>query len=250
VLVLGHRGAPREATENALPAFAAALAAGADGVELDVRLCATGEVVCCHDPTLERLAGEMVRIRTTSWDVLRGRDLGGARLCRLEDALDLWAGRGVVNVELKPDDVDGPALTAAALAAIARAPRCPVIVSSFDPALLDAVAARAPRLARGQLLAPAHDPAAAAGRAALQRPGLAAVDPWHGEVTPSAVDAWRGQGLAVHPWTVDDPARAVALRDAGAAMVITNLPAAVAASVRVEGDDAGRGQIGNRLLQR
>ena len=34
-LILGHRGAPKAAPENTLASFAAALAEGADGVELD-----------------------------------------------------------------------------------------------------------------------------------------------------------------------------------------------------------------------
>ncbi|MFO0603517.1 MAG: glycerophosphodiester phosphodiesterase [Polyangiales bacterium] len=251
MLVLGHRGAPREAPENTLASFEAALRAGADGVELDVRLCASGEVVCCHDPTLLRLAGEDVRVRTTSWESLRRSDLGGgARLCLLDDALALWAARGVVNVELKPDDVDAPALARATVVVITRAPRGAVIVSSFDPALLDAVAALAPRLARGQLVPPFTRPEAGACLAALDRPGIAAVHPWHGDATPERVSAWRARRLDVNVWTVDDPARAAALREAGAAMVITNLPGAVLPSVRVEGDDARRREVRDRLLQR
>jgi glycerophosphoryl diester phosphodiesterase len=251
MLVLGHRGAPREAPENTLAAFEAALRAGADGVELDVRLCASGEVVCCHDPTLRRLAGENVRIRTTPWSDLRARDLGGgARLCLLDDALDLWAARGVVNVELKRDDVDLGPLASAAVAAIERAPRCAVIVSSFDPAALDAVAKARPRLARGQLLAPMEHPDVAACLVGLDRPGLAAVHPWHGDTTPERLAAWRARGLDVNVWTVDDPGRAAELRDGGASMVITNVPAAVLPSVRVEGSDAHRHEVEARLLRR
>lgn len=249
MLVLGHRGAPREAPENTLASFDAALRVGADGVELDVRLCASGEVVCCHDPTLLRLAGEEVRVRTTAWSDLRRYDLGGATLCLLGDVLELWSGRGVVNVELKSDDTDAPALVRAALDVIADAPRCAVIVSCFDPSLLDAVAALAPRLARGQLIPPFTRAEAAGCLAALDRSGLAAVHPWHVDATPERIAAWRARGFDVNVWTVDDPARAVALRDAGAAAVITNVPAALA-SVQVEGGDAGRREAHDRLLER
>ena len=55
--LIAHRGASHAAPENTLAAFAAAMDAGADGVELDVRATRTGEVVVFHDPTLERLAG-------------------------------------------------------------------------------------------------------------------------------------------------------------------------------------------------
>jgi glycerophosphoryl diester phosphodiesterase len=87
-LVIAHRGASALAVENTLAAFAAAAAAGADGVELDVRLCATGEVVVFHDADLRRLAGRADRIRcrrsTTSfapcrrtcWSTWRSRRSG------------------------------------------------------------------------------------------------------------------------------------------------------------------------------
>src|SRR5690242_9583382 len=54
-LVLGHRGASAEAPENTLAAFRLALAQGADGVELDVWRCASGEVVVAHDEDLVRV---------------------------------------------------------------------------------------------------------------------------------------------------------------------------------------------------
>jgi glycerophosphoryl diester phosphodiesterase len=250
MIVLGHRGAPYEATENTLPAFEAARRLGADGVELDVRLCASGEVVCCHDPTLRRLAGKDVRIRTTSWDELRRHDLGGASLCCLDEVLDLWGPHGIVNVELKHDDVEVAALARATVAVIRRFPRAAVLISSFDPAALDAIAALAPRVARGQLVRPFLRPGASRALAALDRPGLVAVHPWYGDATAARIAAWRARGLDVNVWTVDDPARATALRDAGASMVISNTPAVLLPSVRVEGDDARRREVRDRLLER
>lgn len=48
-LVISHRGNGFGRPENTLPAFAAAAAAGVDGVELDVRLTADGVPVVIHD---------------------------------------------------------------------------------------------------------------------------------------------------------------------------------------------------------
>ena len=53
-LLLGHRGAPREAPENTLAALRRALEAGLDGVEYDVRACGSGDLVLFHDARLER----------------------------------------------------------------------------------------------------------------------------------------------------------------------------------------------------
>lgn len=53
-LILGHRGAPREAPENTLASLRRALELGVDGVEYDVRACAGGDLVVFHDARLER----------------------------------------------------------------------------------------------------------------------------------------------------------------------------------------------------
>lgn len=48
-LVVAHRGMPVVAPDNSLEGFAAAVAAGADAVELDVRRRPDGVLVCHHD---------------------------------------------------------------------------------------------------------------------------------------------------------------------------------------------------------
>ncbi len=48
-LVIGHRGFAGRFAENTLEAVEAALQAGADGVEVDVRPCREGVWVCHHD---------------------------------------------------------------------------------------------------------------------------------------------------------------------------------------------------------
>src|SRR5262249_42384739 len=70
VRILGHRGASSDAPENTLAAFQLALEQGADGVELDARVCASGEVVVFHDERLERLTGGRGRVADTRWSDL------------------------------------------------------------------------------------------------------------------------------------------------------------------------------------
>ena len=54
MLKIGHRGAMGYAPENTLESFAKALELGADGIELDVHLCKSGEVVVIHDKRVNR----------------------------------------------------------------------------------------------------------------------------------------------------------------------------------------------------
>jgi glycerophosphoryl diester phosphodiesterase len=58
-IVIAHRGAPAEAPENTLLAFEAAVRAGADALELDVRLTADGAPVVIHDATSRRTPGAL-----------------------------------------------------------------------------------------------------------------------------------------------------------------------------------------------
>lgn len=53
--VVAHRGASARHAEHTLAAYVAALDAGADGLECDVRLTADGHLVCVHDRDLRRL---------------------------------------------------------------------------------------------------------------------------------------------------------------------------------------------------
>ena len=56
--IWAHRGAggwdKQYAPENTMPAFALAVEMGADGIELDVQLTRDGQLVICHDETIDR----------------------------------------------------------------------------------------------------------------------------------------------------------------------------------------------------
>ena len=62
--VVAHRGASHENAEHTLGAYVAALDAGAEGLECDVRLTADGHLVCVHDRDLRRTAGRRDAIST------------------------------------------------------------------------------------------------------------------------------------------------------------------------------------------
>jgi len=56
-LIIAHRGPSAGHPENSLAAFEAAIAAGADAIETDVRLSRDGLPVCTHDADLKRTHG-------------------------------------------------------------------------------------------------------------------------------------------------------------------------------------------------
>jgi glycerophosphoryl diester phosphodiesterase len=74
--ILGHRGARLVAPENTLPAFRAAIAEGADGVELDIRRTADQALVCLHDAGLGRTTSGRGPVRQHTLAEIRGLDAG------------------------------------------------------------------------------------------------------------------------------------------------------------------------------
>jgi glycerophosphoryl diester phosphodiesterase len=241
VRILGHRGASADAPENTLAAFRLALEQGADGVELDVWRCASGEVVVAHDEDLRRVAGSPLRIPDAPLGALRALDVGawkgerwrGERVPLLSEVLDALP-RAFVNVELKSRGRD-LALAGAAAGALRRAGAAErVVVSSFDWRLLAAFRLAAPEVPVGLLFErrPAWRLRTALATRAL-RP--AAVHPDRTLATAARVEAWRARGLGVNVWTVDDPAEATRLARAGATALITNVPGKIRAAL------AGRG---------
>lgn len=228
--MLGHRGASALEPENSVAAFARARADGADGVELDVLLCATGEVVVFHDDDLARLGGRPDRITELPFSEVRALRLSsGAAIPTLAEALDAAGPDALVNVELKadgmldptiPELVDGVARVLDAAGASAR-----VIVSSFSPLAVWHWRRRRPDVARALLF---EQRAPLPVRRAWATPLLApaALHPEHVLCTPATVARWHARGFAVNVWTVDDPERLRALAAMGVDGIITNDPGA------------------------
>jgi glycerophosphoryl diester phosphodiesterase len=230
MLILGHRGASADFPENTLEAFRAAVAQGADGVELDVMRCGSGELVVCHDEQLQRLARKRWMVARTGWWQLQQADVGtalgfaAARIPLLEQVLDAVPAPLTVNIELKCDDVNDRGLAVAVAALLRRrGDGKRMIVSSFNPLCLARLARAAPELLRGLLIDPDK---AWFPQAWLWQPlvGRDAVHPHHSACTEQRVAFWHARGLRVATWTVDDPHRGRELRAMGVDVLITNRP--------------------------
>ena len=228
--VFGHRGASSLAPENSLEAFARARDDGADGVELDVRLCATGEVLVFHDKDLRRLGGRPERFDALSFAELRALKLtSGVMIPTLHEVFEACGPSMFVNVEIKTDHLWSPSLhrllsaLARTLATVANPER--VILSSFNPLAVAATNLVMPHLARG-LLFESDGPLWARAEKLIPALRLQAVHPQNHLVTEASMARWKARGLAVNVWTVDDPGRLRTLAAFGVDGIITNNPAA------------------------
>lgn len=210
------------------------MAVGADAVEVDVRLSRDGVPVLHHDPDLRRTCGRTERVADLDAEelgalVFRGDkpgQEGGGGVPTLERVLDVIDGRTVLDLELK--ETESPAHADRLVECVARLVRDyrveeQVLVSSFDPALLERMRARAPSLPLGRLVDPERDRPHRV-RPLAQQVGASflglAVDDVRGGRLEEAVDT----GLPVFVFTVDDEALARELHRRGAAGVFTNAP--------------------------
>ena len=229
-LIIGHRGAAADAPENTLAAFTLALAQGADGVELDVQLCADGVPIIIHDTTVDRTCDGTGRVADLSLAELRLLTIDNVHpIPTLDDLFATFGRRTLYNVELKALGRGGDALAAAVARAIAaHGVAEQVLISSFSPFTLRAARRHLPP---GVPLALLRERRATRAAHALLR---AAADHPHHPLIDESLMAWaRWRGLRVNAWTVDDPAEARRLLQLGVHGIITNRPG----EIRVETTD-------------
>lgn len=218
-----HRGFAAVNPENTVPAVRAAFAAGADGVEVDVRRCGSGELVVCHDPTVDRVTDGTGRVDALTLDSLDTLDVqgSGAGVPPLSAVLEAVPAGGRLNVELKERSL------AADLAAVLGDTTADVIVSSFDPGALTDVAAPTALLVGH----PGDSPDAEARSSAVLRAadlGCRAIHPNHGWCSPAFVRRAQEAGFTVNAWTVRTSSVAERLAAAGVDGIIADYPACCA----------------------
>lgn len=76
MIIFAHRGARAYAPENTMTAFKLGWEMKADGIELDVQLTKDGQVVICHDHTIDRTSNGTGWIRSYSLAELKRLDFG------------------------------------------------------------------------------------------------------------------------------------------------------------------------------
>jgi glycerophosphoryl diester phosphodiesterase len=108
-VIIGHRGYRAEYPENTPASFSAAIAAGADMIELDVTLSKDRKVVVIHDDTLNRTTSGFGPVHQATLQDLKRLDAGSwfdsrfaeESLPTLEEVLILAGGKVLINIEIK-----------------------------------------------------------------------------------------------------------------------------------------------------
>jgi glycerophosphoryl diester phosphodiesterase len=231
-LNLGHRGARSLAPENTVTGMAAAMQAGADGVEFDVQRTADGHLVVFHDDDLKRICGVGGRVVTSTLAQLRELDAGrhfgpqfaGEPIPTLNEVIEALPASTFLNIEAKRFRLRSDGLEAGIVEAIRRhnlVGRC--IVSSFNPVLLWRLGRMDRTIPLGLLYAPDLPFGFNRGwpRRLLR---LAALHPYQEQVTPKLLQEAHARGQQINTWTVNEPAAMRRLLELGVDGIITDRP--------------------------
>nr|WP_280690873.1 glycerophosphodiester phosphodiesterase [Kitasatospora sp. GAS204B] len=215
-LAVAHRGDPYRFRENTLPSVAAALAAGADAVEVDVQLTRDGVPMLLHDPTLKRLWELDRPLRALTADRLAAqRFADGHRVPTLAEAIGLLAEYPAARLMIDLDD-PGPA-EAAWRAVTEQGAEGRVLFCGPATALL-AVRALAPEVPLALTWKQPGLPVAAL--LADLRPHY--LNPPFGLVDRALVERAAAAGLTVSTWTVDLRRTMRRMRETGVASITSN----------------------------
>jgi glycerophosphoryl diester phosphodiesterase len=233
-VIIGHRGYRARYPENTLASFSAAMAAGADMIELDVTLSRDRQVVVIHDDTLNRTTSGSGPVQQATLQELKLLDAGswfdsrfkGESLPTLEEVLALAGGNILINVEIKssawepgfPED----AIERQVIDLITRHGLLnSILVSSFHTGFLENIANMT------------HHPGIAfiTGRSVppdtLDICKRLDAFSWHPHFRPLEqrhIDRAHAQGIHVFPYTVNTAAEMQRLADMGVDGVITDDP--------------------------
>lgn len=198
-----HRGFPAKVPENTVPSILAALTAGADEVEVDVRLTLDGQPVVIHDPTVDRTtngSGNVGKLRLCELQTL---DAGnGARIPTLMEVLELFEGLwsngspAGFQIELKGPRTEHRAIE------LLRGHRFlnKLMLTSFSASRIRAIRRAFPALRTGLIVSrlvpdPIRAARSAKANAVLFRYDLA---------TARRIEAVHREGMEARVWTVDN----------------------------------------------
>ena len=201
-IVMAHRGGGDEAAENSMAAFRRLGEIGIRYLETDAQLTADGQVVLCHDSSLERTySGEGLISEHTYSEILRLRDADGGQMPLLADVLNEFP-ELYLNLDAKTNEVAEPMLQVLEdHDALGR-----TMIASFSEGRLEKIRKEA-----------GPEVSTSLGVSAIRTRGIRVLD-------PRLVATSHAAGLAVHVWTINDPDQMVNLVQMGVDGIITDRP--------------------------
>lgn len=229
-VIFAHRGASAYAPENTMASFRKALELGAGGIELDVQLSLDGQVVVIHDEKVDRTGNQKGWVKDFSLAELKSMDFGSwfkpefknERIPTLTEVLELVTPAGIIlNIELKNGPIFYPGIEEKVVSLV-RAYNMTerTIISCFNHYSLLEVKKTAPEFK----IAPLYMEGLVAPWEYAKRLGAYAIHPLFYNIIPEIVMGCKENGIAVNPFTVDQPELIKRMALLGVDGIITNVP--------------------------
>jgi glycerophosphoryl diester phosphodiesterase len=220
-----------------MPSFTKARETGAPGLELDIHVCASGELVVAHDDTFKRTAGDGRSVAELKYGEIKGIDVGsffdpafrGERPPLLEEVLEAFCPDMYIDIELKTRKTKNdplPGRLAETLARFGDRALKSVTASSFNPFGIGVFKRFCP-----------HVPTAIIWSADKEVPPILRsgfgrflsqcdyLKPVYRQVNPFSRFWLSGvEGRPLVPWTIDDRALAERMLKTGCTGIVTNRP--------------------------
>jgi glycerophosphoryl diester phosphodiesterase len=225
-----------------MAAFKKARELGAPGLELDIHVCKSSELVVAHDDTFKRIAplenvGDHSDIAELTLTEIRRIDVGilfdpafsGEYPPLLEEVIEEFCPDMYIDIELKSRKIRNdrlPALTAAKLKSFGDRAQKALAVSSFNPFCLAAFRQLCPRIPTAAIWSADPDvpPILRRGLGRLLA-NCDYVKPVHTQVNPRSYARMAlREDRPIVPWLIDDPALARQMLELGCRGIITNRP--------------------------
>lgn len=117
--IFGHRGFSGKYPENTMLAFEKAVEIGVDGMEFDVHICKSGELVIIHDEDIKRTCNGQGLVRDMTLEELKSYDAsagfagvyGVNRIPTLREYFELVKDKDIIsNIELKTGVFEYPGI--------------------------------------------------------------------------------------------------------------------------------------------
>jgi glycerophosphoryl diester phosphodiesterase len=222
ITIFAHRGANSFAPENSLQAFEEALRINCDGIEMDIRYTASGDIVVFHDRNLYRMTGYRGNIHQLNLETIKKYYLAGNpnfSIPTFKEALDLIRDKTIINVEIKREFSRSNGFEEKVVKILKDFKLSDnIIISSFNPLVLKKIAAISPYLHLGFIYRNRPQKLMTFGTS------LKSLHINFKTLSKKYLKVMQGKGYKIFPWTVDQINDMRHLLQMGVDGIITNRP--------------------------
>ena len=221
-LIFAHRGANSFAPENSIPAFEAALQLGCDGIEMDLRLTASGDVIVFHDRRLSRMTGCRGNVQQMALSEIRQcylQNNSHFKIPVLEEVLEVIGDRMLINLDIKKEIMRNNGLEEKIIRILRDFNlKDNIIISSFNPLVLKKFYTLAPDFSLGFIYRQRSH------KLIFNGVPVDSLHVYHRILTRRYIENLHNRHYKVYAWTVDKEKHLRRMVDIGVDGIITNYP--------------------------